>query len=101
MQKAFEHLAQDPVLIPYLAGMTLDPISVSDRVYESLIESIVSQQLSVKAADTIHGRFLDLFPERVPNPEILLSLSFEQLRAVGLSGQKVGYIQAIAKTFLE
>jgi DNA-3-methyladenine glycosylase II len=79
-------------------------------LYEDLIESIISQQLSIKAADTIFGRFKALFhsrhPELVsgsqtlfPDPEHILSKSDDELRAVGLSYQKASYIKSIANTF--
>ena len=70
-------------------------------LYGSLLGSIVSQQLSVKAADTIWKRFLALFPGEDPKPELVLKMKPDQLRAVGLSYQKAGYIQNIAKFALE
>jgi DNA-3-methyladenine glycosylase II len=58
--------------------------------------SIIYQQLSTKAAGTIHGRFLDLFPVRHPTPESLLAIPEEQMRGVGLSRQKLGYLRDLA-----
>jgi DNA-3-methyladenine glycosylase II len=49
-----------------------------------------------EAAATIHGRFLDLFPNRAPAPDVLLSIPDATLRAVGLSGQKARYIRDLA-----
>jgi len=58
----------------------------------------VYQQLTGKVATIIFGRFLDLFPGRkFPEPERVLRKPFEQLRAVGLSNQKAGYIRNIAQ----
>ena len=71
----------------------------SDFLYEDLIESIVSQQLSIKAADTIFGRFKALFPDAFPEPQHILSKSDDELRAVGLSYQKASYIKSIAHAF--
>src|SRR3954463_3660895 len=60
----------------------------------ALIGAIVSQQLSTKAAATIFGRFAALFPgSEIPNAAAIDAISNEQLRAVGLSGQKVGYLR--------
>ena len=73
----------------------------SDRLYENLIETIVSQQLSVKAADTIFGRFLALFPHtQFPIPEEILNTNDAIIRGAGLSFQKISYIKSIASTFL-
>lgn len=66
--------------------------------FRSLVESIVSQQLSVKASDTIFQRFLDLFPGKYfPKPEQILKMSDVKLRKVGLSNSKVKYIKDLAK----
>ena len=67
-----------------------------DRVYLSLLESIVSQQISVKAADAIFARLCGLFPNNYPNANALLGLPFDDLRGAGLSGQKVKYVQSVA-----
>ena len=76
---------------------TLNP----GNLYHSLLESIVSQQLSVKVADIIWARFLLLFVDRVPHPDLLLELDTAQLRSVGLSGQKASYLQNVAQFFKE
>lgn len=78
---------------------TIDP---HKNYYQELVESIVSQQLSVKVADTILKRFLGLFPgDQFPAPELILSKQIEELRAVGLSWQKSGYIQDLALKIID
>ncbi len=62
----------------------------------SLIKAIVSQQLSVKAADTIYKRFLGLFDGVSPNATVLLEMDNEILKSVGLSKQKITYIKEVA-----
>jgi DNA-3-methyladenine glycosylase II len=60
----------------------------------ALVGAIVSQQLSTKAAATIFGRFLALFPEKtIPSAVAIRSLDDATLRGVGLSAQKVGYLR--------
>jgi DNA-3-methyladenine glycosylase II len=60
----------------------------------ALCGSIVSQQLSTKAASTIFGRLLALFPdEHIPDATAIAALTDTQLRGVGLSGQKVSYLR--------
>jgi DNA-3-methyladenine glycosylase II len=60
----------------------------------ALIGSIVSQQLSTKAASTIYGRFVALFPDhRIVDAEAIDALDDATLRGVGLSGQKVSYLR--------
>ncbi len=64
--------------------------------YGALLRAIVGQQLSTKAARTIHGRILELFDGSTPAPERLLAASEADLRAAGLSGRKVEYIRDLA-----
>lgn len=69
--------------------------------YHELVDSIISQQLSVKAARTIEGRFKDLFGGDFPSPEQILQKDIEELRAVGLSRPKARYIQDLAAKILD
>ena len=63
----------------------------------ALVSAIVSQQLSTKAAATIFGRFLALFAGGViPDAASIAALDDAALRAVGLSGQKVGYLRDLS-----
>jgi DNA-3-methyladenine glycosylase II len=60
----------------------------------ALVGAIVSQQLSTKAAATIFGRFVALFPDgAIPGAAAIHALEDQTLRGVGLSGQKVGYLR--------
>lgn len=69
----------------------------SGGVYLDLLESIVSQQLSVKASNTIFRRFLLLFNNGYPDPFVLSSMTPEQLRPAGVSQQKAQYILSAAR----
>jgi len=72
----------------------------SEFLYEGLIESIVSQQLSVKAADTIFARFLKLFKSKAfPKPKDILKMKDDKLRSAGISYQKISYIKSVATAF--
>jgi len=64
--------------------------------FQALTRSIVFQQLSGKAAGTILSRFNDLYADRSPTPEQVLATSDDQLRSVGLSRQKIGYMRDLA-----
>src|ERR1700674_5960578 len=61
--------------------------------FDAVARSIVFQQLSGKAAGTIHGRFQGLYGGRTPLPAELATTSDEQLRGVGLSRQKSAYLK--------
>lgn len=69
--------------------------------FEALCMAIASQQLSTKAADTIFGRFCDLFPHRKPTPDRVMTLTDNQIRAVGFSRPKVSFIKDLAAQVLD
>jgi len=74
-------------------------IQPSNRYFFALCEAIVSQQLAVKAAMTIFGRFRKCFPRGMPTPERVLALSDEEFAAAGISPQKRGYLRDLAQKF--
>ncbi|WP_338876905.1 DNA-3-methyladenine glycosylase 2 family protein [Spirosoma sp. SC4-14] len=93
-----DHIAKDPVMARLIDETPAPKVfnDYADDVYLALLESIVSQQISVKAADAIFGRFRQLFPDGYPHPEALLLKTTEELRSAGLSFQKIKYLQSVA-----
>jgi DNA-3-methyladenine glycosylase II len=78
------------------------PFKRSSDPFESLIRSIIFQQLSGKAATTILNRFLELFPDgRFPTPQEVLKLKDAQFKESGISGQKMGYLRKLATKFID
>jgi DNA-3-methyladenine glycosylase II len=96
-QKARLYLMRrDPVL--GAAVKSIGPCGLADRQRKdhliALVGAIVSQQLSTRAAATIFGRFAALFPDgEIPDAAAIHALQDDELRGVGLSGQKVGYLR--------
>ncbi len=99
-KKALEFLLKDPYLKKVIQATKPEPFPKDQTVYTSLINSIISQQLSVKAATSIQGRFMGLFENRNPDAKKILRMDMEVLRAVGLSRQKANYIQNVADFFI-
>lgn len=64
--------------------------------FESLVESVVSQQLSIKAADTIYKRLHDASNSKMI-PKNIAKLTDEQMRACGLSAAKTKTIKGLAE----
>lgn len=73
----------------------------SRGIFPALLRSIVSQQISGKAAASILARVVALFPKNKPTPELLLKIPSPKLRKAGLSGQKVVYVKDLAKKCLD
>jgi 3-methyladenine DNA glycosylase/8-oxoguanine DNA glycosylase len=76
------------------------PIRNGGNLFNALSRSIAYQQLSTKAAGTIHGRFEGLFGGDNPSAEATVEFSFDQLRGVGLSRAKTLSIFDLAEKSL-
>jgi len=72
-----------------------------EQSFRSLVNAIVSQQLSGKAAETIFGRVEALGGGTLPGPAGLLALPDEKLRAAGLSGAKTRGVKDLAARVLD
>lgn len=96
---AVQHLSvSDPDLghvIHRVGALTLTPRS-HEHPFEALLRAIVYQQLSGKAAGTIHGRVLVRVGDP-PTPDAVLSVPEEELRACGLSRAKTAAILDLAR----
>jgi DNA-3-methyladenine glycosylase II len=78
----------------------LRKLSPTKDPFLSLVRSIIYQQISTKAGDSINKRFLALFGLKKPTPKTLLAFNEEKLRSAGLSGQKVKYLRDLSEKFL-
>ncbi|XP_027362683.1 DNA-3-methyladenine glycosylase 1, partial [Abrus precatorius] len=100
---ALNHLRNaDPLLAPCIDSFN-PPQFLTDRApFFALTKSIISQQLSNKAADAIEARFVTLCGGRHSVlPDVVLSLSPQQLRLVGISGPKASYLHDLASKFAD
>jgi DNA-3-methyladenine glycosylase II len=88
-------LSKDPIMKTLISVHELSDSTADPDLYIALIESIISQQLSVKASDTIFKRFLGVFGDKNPVPGQILPIPDEALRAVGISYAKIKYIKGI------
>jgi DNA-3-methyladenine glycosylase II len=102
LENALAHLSKDSKFRQIIEETPPIILNLNNNdIYIALLKSIVSQQLSVKAADKIYNRLLDIFPNRYPLPEQLKNTEIPQLLSVGLSNQKSAYMQNVANFFLE
>ncbi len=100
---AVEHLANADAKLAGLikrAGPFTMKVDSSVTIFESLLESILYQQLNGKAAATIHGRFRDLYSGD-PSPKALLSTPDELLRGCGVSSNKTRAMKDLAERVLD
>jgi DNA-3-methyladenine glycosylase II len=61
----------------------------------------MSQQLSIKVADVIYKRYLNLYSGKEPAAQQILDTPFEKLRGIGMSNAKVSYVQNVARFEIE
>lgn len=103
MNKGISHLKRrDPVLRDVIEGIKLRELSRTRGHFEALVEAIVSQQLSVKAADTIFKRFVALTPgKKFPTPKEILKMPARKIRKAGLSNMKVSFVKDLSKKVLD
>lgn len=102
LKEGANHLAGvDPVLKKVIDAAPLPTFTPHRNYYQELVESIASQQLSVKAAATILKRFKSLFMSEFPSPDEILDEDVETFRSVGLSRQKATYIRDLAQKVID
>lgn len=76
-------------------------LKLDSNRYGMLVRSILSQQISTKAARAIRLRLDGLLESSKPTPEAIARVTDEQLRSVGLSGQKVSYLRDLTERMLD
>ena len=92
---------RDPVLAALIRKHGACGLAAAQRSdhFSALVRAITGQQLSTKAAATIYARLIALMPAGV-TPEALTSLTDEQMRAAGMSRQKIAYFRDLAHKVL-
>lgn len=97
---AVAHLRrQDEVLGALIERLEPYRMRPNRSLFEIMLRTIVSQQLSTRAADTIYGRLASAMAPGRPHPERLLALDDAALRACGLSRSKALYVRNVAEAF--
>lgn len=94
-EEAVAYLKKDSLLGPIVEKYTGEFLSGHGKLFSTLVRSIVGQQISVLAADSIWARLVDLVGEM--EPENVLKFTPEQLAKCGITGPKSRYIHGIAQ----
>jgi len=98
MRKAILHLKKaDPLLGSVIDRVGAYRMEYRDPGFETLVRSIVYQQLSGKVAKVIFGRLVEMLPDGAVTPEGILKLTPVKMRRAGLSKQKTAYIRDLAR----
>jgi DNA-3-methyladenine glycosylase II len=102
MRKAILHLKKsDPVMRAIIERVGAYKIEHREPTFDTLVRSIVYQQLSGKVASVILGRLIALLPGGDLTPQAILKLTPLRMRKAGLSKQKTAYIRDLARKTLK
>ena len=99
IKPALEILSKDLKMKKLIKDYGLPNFELKNNYFQSLMHSIVFQQLSGKAANTIHQRLIGLLPNNKITPKKVLALTNKNMKQVGLSSQKINYIKNLADYF--
>jgi len=89
--KAINHLKRNDKILAKVINQ-VGPCTLKPQTdpFESIIDAIISQQLSMFAAQSIFNRFVEYYkPKKFPSPDDILSTSNEDLRKIGISNAKI------------
>lgn len=99
-QEEIDYLsARDPILGSAIEKMGIVKRETNPQVFSALIEAIVGQQISTKAADTVRARLQNMVGDFTP--ENLDKYSLEEIASCGMSNRKAEYIKGIGEAALK
>nr|XP_009602339.1 DNA-3-methyladenine glycosylase 1-like [Nicotiana tomentosiformis]XP_016484894.1 PREDICTED: DNA-3-methyladenine glycosylase 1-like [Nicotiana tabacum] len=101
LESAINYLkSSDPLLIPLIQTYPLPILELSQPPFLALTKSILFQQLAFKAGSSIYSRFISLCGgECNISPDIVLGLTPQQLRQIGISARKASYLHDLARKY--
>jgi len=106
LKNAVKHLSKnDKILSKTIKNVGQCRLKQHKKYFETLVDAIVSQQLSIKVADKIFNRFKLLFDndnkKKFPSPGQIIDIDDKKLRSCGLSNAKVAYIKDLSSKVLD
>jgi len=96
-KKAIKFLKKDPKFAKIIMQVGDYNVKITKNRYQSLVEAIISQQLSGSAANSIIKKFRKLYKSKFPKPRDVIKTSDSKLRTTGLSKMKIVYIKELSK----
>jgi len=103
VDESLQVLAVDPRMANIIASVgeiTLEPQNVP--MFQSLVRSVIGQQLSRRAATAIFGRFVGLFPgESFPTAQQVHAVDIQKLAEAGLSKAKAAYVKGLSEADMD
>ena len=100
LNQSIKHLSKDQKIKTLIDKYPIPNFSPNDNYFDALSKSIIYQQLSGRVAKIIYNRFLSLFKNKNPRPNQYLNMKISDLREIGLSKQKINYINNVSNFFI-
>ena len=101
LNESIKHLVKEQKIKTLINKYPIPEFSPNDNYFDALSKSIIYQQLSGKVAKIIYTRFLSLFENKIPTPKQYLDIEISDLKRIGLSKQKMNYINNVSIFFME
>jgi DNA-3-methyladenine glycosylase II len=89
-------IQKDPLIEPIFKATDQVVYETDEDLFQSLVSTIVAQQLSGKVAETIYSRIQNYFSGHI-SPEAVIEAPEDALRALGLSFRKIAYMKSLAE----
>ncbi len=87
----------DPIMAETIRRVGPCTLAPNPNIFEALVDAIISQQISVKAADTMVARLRSAAPGNVLTPDALATFQHEDLRALGFTTPKSNYLRNLTE----
>ena len=101
-KKVTSHLKKDPTLGVLVDRYDFPVFRHNVNLFTGLIDSIISQQLSIKAGNTIFNRFKSMFDSDLfPNPYEIVNTPDEKIRTAGISFPKIKYLKGLSEAIIK
>ena len=99
IDRALQHLNKDSKIKTLILNQDNPVFKKAQNPFDALSKSIIFQQLSGKSANAIYQRFIKLYNDK-PSASFILETKDKEFQKVGLSYQKIKYLKALARFFL-
>ena len=101
LDKSIDYLSNNTILNNLIKKYPRPKFETNKNYFDSLSKTIIFQQLSAKVAFILHKRFIKLFKNNKISATEYQKISLKELRSIGLSRQKIKYINNLSLFFIK
>ena len=101
VNQSIQHLLKDKKIKTLINKYSIPQFFPNNNYFDALSKTIIYQQLSGKVAKIIYRRFILLFKNEIPSPKQYMNIETKDLKNIGLSKQKIKYINNLSEFFID